>query len=76
MIEENDKPGVVGVDRSLLLVDDDQPFLLRLARAMEKRGFEVRTAATVGDAVALAAEAPPAYAVVDKIGRASCRERV
>ena len=65
MIEENDKPGVVGVDRSLLLVDDDQPFLLRLARAMEKRGFEVRTAATVGDAVALAAEAPPAYAVVD-----------
>ena len=27
--------------RSLLLVDDDAPFRTRLARAMEKRGFDV-----------------------------------
>ena len=26
----------IGPDRSLLLVDDDEPFLKRLARAMEK----------------------------------------
>ena len=33
-------------DKTLLLVDDDKAFLTRLARAMEKRGFEVRTGAT------------------------------
>ena len=27
-------------DRTLLLVDDDVPFLTRLARAMEGRGFD------------------------------------
>jgi two-component system, response regulator RegA len=30
------------LDKTLLLVDDDKPFLTRLARAMETRGFEVR----------------------------------
>ena len=34
----------IGPDNSLLLVDDDEPFLRRLAKAMEKRGFEVETA--------------------------------
>ena len=33
----------IGEDKSLLLVDDDEPFLRRLAKAMEKRGFEVET---------------------------------
>ena len=33
----------LGEDRSLLLLDDDEPFLRRLAKAMEKRGFEVET---------------------------------
>ena len=33
----------LGADRSLLLVDDDVPFLTRLARAMEKRGFQEKT---------------------------------
>ena len=33
----------------LLLVDDDEPFLRRLARAMEKRGFEVETARSVAE---------------------------
>ena len=28
-------------DNSLLIVDDDNPFRERLARAMEKKGFEV-----------------------------------
>jgi two-component system response regulator RegA len=51
--------------RSLLLVDDDQPLLNRLARAMEKRGFLVHTASTVAEGVRQADEAPPDYAVVD-----------
>ena len=37
------KPDELPEDRSLVLVDDDRAFLLRLARAMELRGFEVRT---------------------------------
>ena len=37
----------LGEDPSLLLVDDDDPFLKRLAKAMEKRGFEVETAGSV-----------------------------
>ena len=55
----------LGADRSLLLVDDDAPFLNRLARAMEKRGFETVTAETVAAGKALAQSNPPAYAVVD-----------
>ncbi len=52
-------------DRSLLLVDDDLPFLNRLGRAMEQRGFSVRTAPTIAEAVALATDEAPAYAVLD-----------
>jgi two-component system response regulator RegA len=55
----------LGQDRSLLIVDDDKPFLTRLARAMETRGFEVQTAETVGEGVAAVRARPPAYAVVD-----------
>ena len=29
-------------DKSLLIVDDDDPFRDRLARAMEKKGFQVK----------------------------------
>ncbi|HEY9009847.1 MAG TPA: ActR/PrrA/RegA family redox response regulator transcription factor [Devosia sp.] len=56
---------LLAADRSLLLVDDDKAFLTRLERAMEKRGFAVRIADTVADAVKAVNEAPPAYAVVD-----------
>ena len=31
-------------DKTLLIVDDDNPFRERLARAMEKKGFEVSQA--------------------------------
>ena len=55
----------LGDDRSLLLVDDDEPFLRRLARAMEKRGFEVEMAESVAAGRAFATARPPAYAVVD-----------
>jgi two-component system response regulator RegA len=52
-------------DMSLLIVDDDKPFLQRVARAMEARGYAVDTADTVADGVKKAEAAPPAYAVVD-----------
>jgi two-component system response regulator RegA len=52
-------------DASLLIVDDDKPFLQRLARAMEQRGFQVDTAESVDEAVAKARANAPAYAVVD-----------
>jgi two-component system response regulator RegA len=55
----------IGDDKTLLLVDDDEPFLRRLSRAMEKRGFETETAETVADGKSKAAARPPAYAVVD-----------
>ncbi|MAM63402.1 ActR/PrrA/RegA family redox response regulator transcription factor [Maritimibacter sp. UBA3975] len=55
----------LGEDRSILLVDDDEPFLKRLARAMEKRGFDVEMADSVAGGKAIASGRPPAYAVVD-----------
>ncbi len=61
MTEDNE----IGPDPSLLLVDDDEIFLNRLARAMEKRGFQVARAVSVAGALAAAQARPPAYAVVD-----------
>jgi two-component system response regulator RegA len=49
----------------LLIVDDDRPFLQRLARAMEQRGYAVDTAETVAEGLRKVDAAPPAYAVVD-----------
>ncbi|MBW0158116.1 ActR/PrrA/RegA family redox response regulator transcription factor [Sedimentimonas flavescens] len=61
----DDQFAELGSDRTLLLVDDDVPFLSRLARAMEKRGFQTETAETVSAGKAIAQSRPPAYAVVD-----------
>jgi len=52
-------------DRTLLIVEDDKSFLQRLARALECRGFAVKTAETVADGLMEVETAPPAYAVVD-----------
>jgi len=41
-------------DKTLLIVDDDDSFRGRLSRAMEKKGFEVKDAKTVVDAIKLA----------------------
>lgn len=49
----------------LLLVDDDRPFLIRLARAMEGRGFAIKTADNVAEALAMVKVEAPGYAVVD-----------
>ena len=55
----------IGEDNSLLILDDDEPFRRRLARAMEKRGFAVEQAGSVAAGKAIATARPPAYAVVD-----------
>ena len=52
-------------DKSLLIVDDDKPFLMRLSRAMEIRGFAVTTADTVAEGLAAIGRAAPAFAVID-----------
>ena len=52
-------------DVSLVIVDDDQAFLQRLARAMAQRGFDVRSASTVAEGLAAIRERAPAFAVVD-----------
>ncbi len=52
-------------DKSLLIVDDDRAFCLRLARAMESRGFTVNAVSSVSEGLAAVAESPPAFAVID-----------
>ena len=55
----------LGNDGTLLLVDDDEVFVRRLAKAMEKRGFLPEVAVSVAAGKAAARARPPAYAVVD-----------
>ena len=55
----------LGPDRSLLLVDDDEVFVKRLAKALEKRGFVPETAGSVAAGRAIVLARPPAYAVID-----------
>jgi len=52
-------------DRSLLLVDDDRPFLTRLERAMTRRGFDVSIADSVVTGLAKVKATPPAFAIID-----------
>ncbi|MEC8274912.1 MAG: response regulator, partial [Pseudomonadota bacterium] len=65
-IETDEAQALQGdVDRSLLIVDDDTRFAERLARALERRGFEPVTAYSVKDGKEAASINPPAFAVVD-----------
>ena len=52
-------------NKSLLIVDDDNPFRERLARAMEKKGFKVSQAEGVRTGIACVKKEKPAFAVVD-----------
>lgn len=60
--ERHDDPSQ---ERTLLIVDDDRPFLQRLARAMEGRGFVVEMAESVTEGLAKVRANPPSHAVVD-----------
>ncbi len=52
-------------DKSLLIVDDDNPFRERLSRAMEKKGFSVSQAESVKKGIDSIKLKKPAFAVVD-----------
>ncbi len=64
-IAQSPETQYLGPDATLLLVDDDGPFLRRLARAMEARGFAVEIAESVAEGLAKAKANTPKYAVVD-----------
>ena len=51
-IHKEDKTAILG-DKSLIIVDDDNPFRERLSRAMEKKGFTVSQAESVKTAINL-----------------------
>jgi two-component system response regulator RegA len=48
-------------DKSLLILDDDDPLRGRLARAMEKKGFSVKEA----EGINIVKKSPPGFACVD-----------
>ena len=57
--------GVGDEPNSMLLVDDDVVLRERLAKAFRGRGWEVRTAGNYDEAMALASEESPEFAIVD-----------
>ncbi len=59
------RPDELPEDKSLIIVDDDRAFLQRLSRAMELRGFEVRSAHSVAEGIDLIRQKAPAFAIVD-----------
>ena len=52
-------------EKTLLVLDDDAPFRTRLSRALEGRGFEVTSVGSVNEAIEVARQKPPQYAVLD-----------
>ncbi|MDA1197472.1 MAG: ActR/PrrA/RegA family redox response regulator transcription factor [Proteobacteria bacterium] len=52
-------------DKTLMILDDDEPFRNRLARAMEKKGFQVKEAKNVEEGLKIAQNYPTQFALVD-----------
>ena len=52
-------------NKTLLIVDDDNPFRERLARAMEKKGFEVIQAESVQKGILFVKQKKLGFAVID-----------
>ena len=52
-------------DKSLLILDDDDPLRSRLSRAMEKKGFTVKDAKTVAEGLRIVKNSPPSFALID-----------
>jgi two-component system response regulator RegA len=61
----NLEAGALGAGRKLLLVDDDAPLRRSMARALERRDFQVLAAEGVAEARTLAREHRPEFAVLD-----------
>ena len=53
------------VDKTLLIVDDDDPLRGRLSRAMEKKGFLVKEAKSIKESIELVKKSPPNFALID-----------
>ena len=51
--------------KSILIVEDDDALRDRLAIAMQKRGFEARTAASVAEGLAAIEQDVPGFAIID-----------
>ena len=56
---------IINTKGNLLIIDDDEILCDRLAKAMQKRGYEVRTAYTVQNGIAAAKEFEPEFAIID-----------
>ena len=52
-------------DKTLLILDDDDPLRGRLSRAMEKKGFVVKEAKTVAEGIQIAKNNTPSFALID-----------
>ncbi len=69
MISKNLAPSGLKIsdfeDKSLLILDDDDPFRSRLARAMEKKGFITTEAKSVEEGLRIASKTPTNFAVID-----------
>ena len=66
MVEQANLKKISDFDnKSLLIVDDDNPFRERLARAMTKKGFEVIQAESVKKGIQSVSDKIPGFAVVD-----------
>ena len=55
----------IGLDKTLLILDDDEAYRRSLERAMAKRGFETTALGSVADGRKFCKKTPPAYAVID-----------
>jgi len=52
-------------DKSLLILDDDDPLRGRLSRAMEKKGFTVKEAKSVEEGLKIVKNTTPNFAIID-----------
>jgi two-component system response regulator RegA len=64
-VSPNPEVPALGAGRKLLLVDDDAPLRRSMARALERRDFQVVAAEGVAEARSLAREHRPEFAVLD-----------
>lgn len=55
----------LNIKGNLLIIDDDEVLCDRLAKAMQKRGYEVRTAYTVQTGIEAAKQFEPEFAIID-----------
>lgn len=62
---EQESASIMQPKGSLLIIDDDKILACRLGKAMEKRGFDVKTAHGATEGIQAAKQTRPSYAVID-----------